>query len=498
MDKTAKLIPINILEKILYDGNYFKKFVDFFNNDKTALFEETSLEEYITSLNNYFEYHYNFSNTLSKEVFERINYLNTIFKFDIQYPYDEYLNKTNNLISIDTLLKIINDENYFNKFMDFENNLVFFNNISIEKYLRDLFDLIIYYRNNNLEIPDSSYDRFLEIRKKYSTLIKNYHEIDGYNVDEEMNEELFNKIITAINPDYDKFTIARAIYIELCKQLSYSTTFIAYQNNDKKNPIYQKIYNEPIDSVTLENNEITCKTFSEIYSKLLCKFGFNAKVSGNEHKYVVFDCDGTLLKADATEAFSDFDEHVRINDLTRIQLGLKTCGYTCLEDEKDISGALLQADINHNYHVISLNDEIAKLEEQYLKTTNQYAEFLTIEEKFEMLNHLSSENILKGFELLRYVKNIFNKIFTSYEKHNISATWSCKRINDETYLAGIVFSMMNIEGYDYYTFFETEGINKIDKEVLEEQISSKDIVFVGEYGKIYGIGEVLKNGNRVK
>ena len=131
MIPTQELIPISLIKAIISDSNTF---VDFVKKDKE--FADVDQKYYVNAINEYVQYEINNGN-LTKDELKRIKYLNSKFKIKKKYK----LNKEKNEITVDDVLKILNSEELFNKFYNFEENKEFFNNIPIETYLNTMYDL---------------------------------------------------------------------------------------------------------------------------------------------------------------------------------------------------------------------------------------------------------------------------------------------------------------------------------------------------------------------
>lgn len=76
---------------------------------------------------------------------------------------------------------------------------------------------------------------------------------------------------------------ARYLYIELCKTVTFSTT---YQNTDLKTMSY--LHNKKVDANNLESREINCRMWTQLYSQLLNSVGIKNEVIDQSHQYVEF------------------------------------------------------------------------------------------------------------------------------------------------------------------------------------------------------------------
>ena len=116
-----------------------------------------------------------------------------------------------------------------------------------------------------------------------------------------MLEERIEKKIKGKN--YTDLEIARLIYMELGKILSFNTTL---RNTD----MYQfaTIFKEEADCKTFNQNQVICRTWAQLYSQLLTKFNIKNELIDKEHMYVEFYIDGVRWIADATDGnYMDLD-----------------------------------------------------------------------------------------------------------------------------------------------------------------------------------------------
>lgn len=88
---------------------------------------------------------------------------------------------------------------------------------------------------------------------------------------------------------------ARYLYIELCKTVTFSTT---YQNTDLKTMSY--LHNKKVDANNLESREINCRMWTQLYSQLLNSVGIKNEVIDQSHQYVEFHINDEIWVADAT------------------------------------------------------------------------------------------------------------------------------------------------------------------------------------------------------
>ena len=89
-----------------------------------------------------------------------------------------------------------------------------------------------------------------------------------------------------------------------------------------------------VKDINTRKNRVVCKTWAKVYAPMCNKNGIRAIISGDYHKYVILDIDGIIIRADATNAYSNDDEDIKMPDIQRVKLGLKTAGYTSFIEYK--------------------------------------------------------------------------------------------------------------------------------------------------------------------
>lgn len=469
MIPTQELIPISIIKSIIEDSNTF---VDFVKKNKN--FANIDQKYYVNAINEYVQYEIA-NGTLTKDELKRVKYLNSKFKVKKKFK----LNKESHTITSGDILKILNDDELYNKFYNYEENKEIFNNIPIEKYLDVMYDLFDYFDSNKTAVIDSlAKRRFNLLMQKYSLKIKKTHDINGEKVYERLNDKLETIMFNGINTSDSKFLMARKLYLNSCKFLNYNIDYLFYDSSDISkeditvNEKINAIKYKNIKEITNEDNEIICSTWSKVYASLLNKVGIKNRVIGNNHKFVIFDCDGTLMKADATQSTKDTSTGFYINDLTRVQLGIKTQGYECVEKNKDISKILLEEDKKIGYQNMSLED----LQNRFLNTYN------TVEEQNPDKMRIFKDNMtklfaivkslnFKGIEKLKAIENYVELLFPKEELADMDFTF-CVKNNDKKREPYLIFTYKFYDEYIYFLISEND-IVKVSKEELTEKINTE-------------------------
>lgn len=485
-NKTLELISIDVIERIVKTQEEYEAFMK-----KEGIYANISEESYVVAINQYMDYAIHHSEDLINDDFERVNYLNISYGYNKMYSFQEYLAKTTPMISIATLMLIITDEDAFNRFMDFDNNRDYFEDVDIEIYLGDLFNLINYYNKSSIQFSNEQLNYIDKIKKKYSLRIKRFVSLEGYKVNgSDINPEFFYEVIKGIDITREQFYVARAVYISLAKLVTYDPTFLAL-DQDLSNDTANSIYNKSIDSISPTNNRIACKEWAELYSSILNLLGINAVVTGDKHKYVTFDCDGTKMKADATNTHYSSNDNVSMPDITRIQAGLSTAGYTCIDEDKDISDSLKIVDDELDFITSTLESKLASLEKQYLSIKVREGNYPDkVIDVINFLNEVTHNSTLNNFELIKYILSLGKILFNRNHILNVETHFICVKIDSNTYDAASIIAFMDEDSICHYIVLSKDYSEELEKSELKTRIASGDIKVLGKNPSIMGIGLV--------
>ena len=432
-------MDISLLDKIIFDGNTF---LDFIHKEKQ--FQDINIDMYIKKINDYMNYLINNNTSLTKEVFNRMNYLNKLFNTKITYDYMGYLKK-GRLVTNSMVWVILKKEDILNKFLDFKNNRKYFLNIPIEEYLKAMDKMISYYDKKNITIPKQILINFKKVMNKYSLYLKKKQILYGTVINEPLDKSLENKVMEDVNLSDDAFFVARQIYINLCKQVTFDINFFSY-GSTLENEINRGIWNRDIAQINPKDNRVICNTFGKTYASLLNKIGIEARLVGEFHKHNFLDADGTLIGADATAKI--VSNNLALYDIARVQMGLGTAGFRCYDKHKDIDDMLKRSNSKINYKQKTIEELI---EESKLKTFDLGA-----------LNYICQNSSMIGLELVIYIKLLLTKIF----KGSIQIKYiSIKKddINFEAYLLILYEGIYYLLGKEGISYIQMEELNELEK-----------------------------------
>lgn len=461
-DKAEELIPISIIENILITGIDFVRFIHY---DENKEYFNYSVEEIINNLNEYMAYMIEINDSLSKYAFERINYINTYYRYKNSFNYQEYLEKSKNYIPFNILIEILTNEDSYNNFLNCIYEKKTYNNIPINLLIHSL---------NSLVIRDDLYSLDKEnIRKKYDDIINYCNILNKLATEDKPNysidRTLENKLIEKCDKNSDKFELARNLYLQSCRLLVYDVNYLAGDNVEKSN-----IYRRSVRDINTRNNRVICKTWAEIFASICNKNGIRAIIAGGYHKYVILDCDGTIIRADATEIYSNADEDIRMSDIERVKLGLKTAGYTPFIDNKIFYDKLNNVD-SKIYHIENMYiKDKQKLIEEYEKISKIPSVNDDILTRLDIVHKILCQkkeiDISKSLPAQVYFRRLMHLILSDEQLNNTKVFLVARKETLNSFESNVILKITINDDTVYYTYGKS-GFTKIPPKTLKQMIN---------------------------
>ena len=278
---------------------------------------------------------------VTRKIIEKIEHkINTQEIFSEILINDKYTQDFYNLC-----FSIISSEEYFNKFLNYHQNIeIFGKNITPEEYIIEISKILGYQEKEiNLNNPVYQYITITEGMKKRYHQLRNMINVDiallGEEVfnqegrtsyskeqqekvdnDWQVNAELMTYIMEDMDSEYNTLEQISHIYLKLCYALRYNLGYHIRNWHAK----YDKTRQE---AITPENNEIICSEFSILCTNIINKLYKDVEarciITGKE-QHLLF---GILHKEknirinfDSTKVDNEFD------DLARVKLGLPLVG----------------------------------------------------------------------------------------------------------------------------------------------------------------------------
>ncbi len=408
-------------------------------------------------------------------------------------------NEINNLCLIFSFLNCYQGDNILDEFNIFYSTLC---NASFKKEFYIYFFKSYYYSDgkeslrkfkNNIDelFYGLEAEAFFSAEKFRCHFKKCY--LDNITTSNELDVNLL-KVVGDFLPkkDLSELEVAIALYIILCRVVSYSSDYIINHNINNIPKFYE---------VNDLNNEVICITFAIIYYKLLKMYNIDANLSGDffTHMKVELRINSMMLSADGT--FFGFNQMKKdcynISDLGNVKFGFSLTGfylesvyYTDLSYIKYNKEKLYNAILNVN-RMLDINNEKAIMignilydYEIELRRLKKNSADVTLEEIDYRMNTL---NRIYGFKLKDCICE--NKQFLSKFKHRILGDISLRDIllykDDVNGFELFNLYIIDLNGNLLYYFEDGRAFKRYDYEEIKELINSYNLLFKNEDDKTF-------------
>lgn len=369
---------------------------------------------------------------------------------------------------------IISSNDYFNKFINYNDNLEIFKNQYTQKeYVYQLSQLLgfqekeIYQENPIYKYQIITQDmiiRYKQLRKIINVDIEmlgaevfNQEGYTSYSKEKQqatdndwvVNPELIEYVLQDMEPNYNIFEQISHIYIKLCQALRYNLGY----HIKKWTTNYNKEHQE---TITPKNNEIICSEFSIIATNIINKLNNDIEarcIIRGQEQHLLFGIyhkeKNIRINFDSTKLVNEFD------DLGRVKIGLPLVGITYICDRNDEFGRafdnvyrkLCQLNRIETMDLIEAYEQIRK---QPQLTIDTYENICVFFEKMKDKNVVGSE-LLSAFKRL-YRQGFFGKIKYSIvgEDKKLTFTERQKLETQSEILDGLEENIIIQNEEDYY------------------------------------------------
>ena len=445
-----------------------------------------------------------------KEIIEIIkDKIDVSKKFTESLSNDKYSQKFYNLC-----LLIISSDEYFNKFLNYDQNAKLFGiHITPKEYVIEISKILGYqekeiYPNNPiyqyLSITDDMKQRYHILRELHNVDIillgdevfnqegrtsyskERQQEVDS---DWQVNPKLMEYIMSDMDPTYNDLEQISHIYLKLCYALRYS---LSYHIKSWK-AIYDKNRQE---SITPEKNKIVCSEFSLLCTNIinnLCK-NIEARciITGKEQHLLVGILDKEKqirINLDSTKVENEFD------DLARVKLGLPLVGIKIICDRnnefekafKKVYDKLCKTNRVETATIIDAYDTLRAKKEIKIEFYENITEFL---------KRMRDKNIY-GSELLGAYKRalaqgFFGKITYSIIGQDKKLTFPERQLLEtpQAILDGLETNIIIKNENDLYLLnLNKASITKMDPKEINILFDEDKMVYFNQKYKIEGIGK---------
>ena len=193
------------------------------------------------------------------------------------------------------------------------------------------------------------------------------------------------------NKHYNDFEKIRYIYLRTCELFYFDARYYYVERFNKK--LYNKIINKKINITNVDDFSVICHSYSKyVLLKLINELTTaNVLLHTGAHSFVKYkDDSGSIWNLDAT-----------LGDLSRVKVGIKPNGFTCLESW------------NFNYQ-----DDLDEVDESLGYKYKEKKDFIqsldlsSFDTLINGINNLIKENKLNNFtDVLFFVKWLLNGCF---------------------------------------------------------------------------------------
>ena len=313
-------------------------------------------------------------------------------------PLKDYKNKKISIYA-DKLYDILNQKNI----PDSPHNIVILNAF-LDSY--DYFNMPWCIDNVKIlkeQLKEEKVGEILElIDKQKIEFIKNSEKV-SHNT--KINEELKQSIISDMPKDFNQMEQAIYLYIRLCQKFTYDDVYF-YNEEIMKHTDVSNVANYGI-----KNNKLVCYVFSYIYSELLRSIGVNyikeSKIENgkfeNQHANLEFLIEDIVIFADSTTT-------IEAGDLINAKSYSMLVGIRCmlLDREKQ---KIFKESLKRVYNYIKEKDNAMNMIPK-----KEDVEGLYIAQKFQLFNKCLENSNFYDIDLLSYLKQLKNAIFTKNEQ----------------------------------------------------------------------------------
>ena len=412
---------------------------------------------------------------------------------------------------------IISSEEYFNKFLNYYQNIEIFGiNITPEEYIIEISKILGFQEKeinpNNpvyqyLTITEEMKNRYYQLRNMINVDIvllgKEVFNQEGrtsyskeqqekIDTDWEVNPKLISYIMEDMDPKYNTLEQISHIYLKLCYALRYSLGYHIRKWHAK----YDKKRQE---AITPENNEIVCSEFSILCTKIINELYKDVEarciVTGKE-QHLLFGIlhkeNNIRINFDSTKVENEFD------DLARVKLGLPLVGVKIICDRNNefkiafekVYDRLCKKNRVETATIITAYDKLRAKKEIKIDFNENITEFLL---RMKQKNVLGSE-LLGAFKRV-LAQGFFGEITYSIIGQDQKLTFPQRQLLEtpQEILDGLETNLIIKNGDELYLLKLNEGtIIKMEPYQLNDLFDEDKIVYFNPKYKIEGVGKGMK------
>ncbi len=347
---------------------------------------------------------------------------------------------TDELIPISILEGILSKKDSYEKFINFDANKDFFGNHSKYEYEIALQNLIRINKENNyhFQFDKAVEDHIIGISDLNINFNEKFSNLMEKSTQNQQN--LISGIVEKIPEDLDDISKARAIYLKLNQNVTYSDQYYALNKLEKTSKdatLFEKkadIYNKKFDIENMDSNKLVCNNWSNIYKELLEKSGFDSSkinVIGKDaigcHKYVTVELNNNkILLADATNNIDS------MTDLAASKYGLTTHGFiiadkyeyeNLVSNNRSIEVFRKLGDAKNKNIIEKIDENIGYFDKEYINDFNEVVNYYSNKKSVEIPLDQKVKTFIELFD---------DKSIGSIESYPIMRKMASKILGDGT------------------------------------------------------------------
>lgn len=310
-----------------------------------------------------------------------------------------------------------------------------------------------------------------------------------------LDEQMLEYVSRFVEDDMSSLEKAISIYLCLGDVLCYSPSF-CLTNEYNKTTMARDI--------NLDNNEIICRNWAVLYSRLLKHYGLRAKVDRNKgHHRVKLELDDILYTMDAT-ALVNGTNVCRISDLARIKSNMRiqkfcVAGTTDLYDpdsfvraRDDLNSSISNVYVRQNRKLVS--------EEKYIKTKDNIfskvveygskvglGSFEDVQHRVDVINKFRNVNLVESvIEKSQIFNDFYYSIFADYASKGFAHRTYNVYANKDNKLIIYKLLAFEIDGNFYYFLDDGQSFSYYTRDELLKEFSNRRIM-LNELTEILGL-----------
>lgn len=232
--------------------------------------------------------------------------------------------------------------------------------------------------------------------------------------------------------DSNNLSIALKLYNNLNEVVEYQEEILAF-GQDLSLDFSKKISEAPISSINLTDNQVTCRSWAEIYAFFLNKHNIPCVISiSGLHYSVYFKEEGYLFNVDATVVDNNESDNYNMSDLTRSKLGLRPNSFCALIEDEEVGAKKVSVyDLGLNLDKSTEIDYV-----NFEDRTNAIVRNLTncstfkihnipdikdeVIDNFSIINNLLLQQDLDNVSAISYIHNLIKVLFTKEHQQHLA------------------------------------------------------------------------------